>query len=72
MGDNDVPCQSAQSSFIDCCVPANPIPWLPPLGPGALSLSNASYKPAYTAANGWDFATGLGSINVANLIANWK
>jgi subtilase family serine protease len=38
---------------------------------GALSLSADSYSPAFTTGSGWNFATGLGSINVANLINNW-
>ena len=38
---------------------------------GVLSLSNTSYKPAYPAAAGWDFATGIGSVNAYNLVANW-
>jgi hypothetical protein len=38
---------------------------------GALSVSTDSYSPAFGTAPGWNFATGLGSINVANLINNW-
>ena len=38
---------------------------------GVLSTSNSSYLPAYGTTTGWDFATGLGSINVANLVNNW-
>lgn len=38
---------------------------------GALSVSTGSFEPAYPAAQGWDYATGLGSVNVANLFANW-
>ena len=33
----------------------------------ALNSAN-SYQPAYGAATGWDFATGIGTVNVANLI----
>ncbi len=35
---------------------------------GALSTSNSSYQPAYPATAGWDFATGLGTVNAFNLI----
>lgn len=35
---------------------------------GALSTSNTSYEPAYAATPGWDFATGLGSVNAYNLL----
>ncbi len=38
---------------------------------GVLSTSNSSYAPAYLATTGWDFATGLGTINVYNLVTNW-
>ncbi len=31
--------------------------------------SSSGYEPAFSAASGWDFATGLGSINVSNLVA---
>ena len=36
---------------------------------GILSTSTSSSQPAYAAKAGWDFATGLGSVNVANLVA---
>lgn len=38
---------------------------------GVLSTSSASYQPAYPATAGWDFATGLGSVNAYNLANNW-
>ncbi len=38
---------------------------------GALSVSDTAYNPAYATAPGWNFATGLGSINAANLVYNW-
>jgi subtilase family serine protease len=37
---------------------------------GVLSLSDNSYQPAFTAGVGWDFATGLGTVNAANLVLN--
>jgi subtilase family serine protease len=39
---------------------------------GALSTSNTSFAPAYAAGTAWNFATGLGSIDVNNLVTNWK
>ncbi len=39
---------------------------------GALSVSNSSFTPAYAAAAGWNFATGLGSVDVNNLVTNWS
>ena len=39
---------------------------------GVLSTSNTSFSPAYGAATGWDFATGIGTVNAANLVNNWS
>jgi hypothetical protein len=38
---------------------------------GALSTSTSSLSIAYGSTPGWDFATGLGTVNVFNLIQNW-
>jgi subtilase family serine protease len=38
---------------------------------GVFSLSNTSYQPAFRAGPGWDFATGLGTPNVYNLVKSW-
>jgi subtilase family serine protease len=38
---------------------------------GALSTSSASYFPAYRTGMGWNFATGIGSINAYNLVIGW-
>jgi subtilase family serine protease len=38
---------------------------------GVLSTSDSSFNPAYGTAAGWDFATGIGSVNAANLVNNW-
>jgi subtilase family serine protease len=61
VGDNDVPCIGPNN----CYAPpggANTI--------GVLSLSDNSYQPTYKAGIGWDFATGLGSVNATNLVLN--
>jgi subtilase family serine protease len=39
---------------------------------GVLSVSSKAYEKAYNSNAGWDFATGIGTLNVANLIANWN
>jgi hypothetical protein len=39
---------------------------------GILSTSDASPEPAYTANIGWDFPTGIGTANAANLVNGWK
>jgi hypothetical protein len=38
---------------------------------GVLSTSTTSYEPAYGTGTGWDFATGIGSVNAYNLVENW-
>lgn len=39
---------------------------------GVLSTSSASNLRAYGAETGWDFATGIGTVNVANLVSAWS
>ncbi|MGA8938633.1 MAG: protease pro-enzyme activation domain-containing protein [Acidobacteriaceae bacterium] len=39
---------------------------------GILSTSATTDSPAYPAAEGYDLATGLGSINITNLVNNWQ
>jgi subtilase family serine protease len=38
---------------------------------GVLSTSNTSFAPAYGTNVGWNFATGIGTVNAANLVNNW-
>ncbi len=38
---------------------------------GVLSTSTSSYAPAYKTGTGWDFATGIGTVNANNLVNNW-
>jgi hypothetical protein len=63
-GDNDVPCQADSGTLYNCYLPSGTY--------GVLSTSNASYAPAFQAAAGWDFATGIGTVNVYNLVRNWS
>jgi len=58
-GDNDVDCTGPY----DCFNPAQALA-------GVLSLSDGSYRPAFTAGVGWDFSTGIGTVNAANLVRN--
>jgi uncharacterized membrane protein len=63
-GDNAVGCASTQSlGTNDCYLPSGPT--------GVLSTSNSAYEPAYPAVTGWDFATGIGTVNAFNLVNNW-
>jgi subtilase family serine protease len=44
-----------------------------PSGPnGVLSVTSKAYDKAYNSNAGWDFATGIGTLNVGNLITNWS
>ncbi len=59
-GDNAVVCLAGSPN---CYAPSGEI--------GVFSLSKEAYLPAYPAGIGWDFATGIGSIDAANLVNNW-
>jgi subtilase family serine protease len=39
---------------------------------GVLSTSSKAYSKAYNSKMGWDFATGIGTLNVGNLVTDWK
>ncbi len=39
---------------------------------GVLSIVDSVYAPAYETATGWDFSTGIGSVNAYNLVYNWN
>jgi subtilase family serine protease len=60
IGDNDVACTGPYN----CYAPGAPG------AVGVLSLSDNSYEPAYRAGVGWDFTTGLGTVNAPNLVLN--
>lgn len=38
---------------------------------GALSVSSKTFTPAYPAGSSWNLATGIGSVDVGNLVQNW-
>jgi subtilase family serine protease len=38
---------------------------------GALSVSDSVFAPAFAAATGWDFASGIGTVDANNLVMNW-
>jgi len=61
LGDMDVPCTIGVAG--NCFLPSGTV--------GVLSTTGKAYKPAYGATTGWDFATGIGSVNAANLVRNW-
>jgi Pro-kumamolisin, activation domain/Abnormal spindle-like microcephaly-assoc'd, ASPM-SPD-2-Hydin/Cep192 domain 4 len=55
-GDMDVDCTGTH----DCYKPSGAY--------GVLSTSNSAFQPAYGAGTGWDFATGIGTVNADNLV----
>jgi hypothetical protein len=59
LGDISIDCRRAHN----CYLPSGTY--------GVLSESNSSYQPAYETNTGWDFATGIGTVNVTNLVNNW-
>jgi len=65
-GDNDVACQGAGKTVVlnNCYLPKGDTY-------GVLSTSNNSDQPAYKAGAGWDFTTGIGSVNAYNLVMSW-
>jgi subtilase family serine protease len=60
LGDIDVNCTGKQN----CYVPSGTN--------GVLSTATTSYAPAYSTGTGWDFATGIGTVNAANLAIYWN
>jgi subtilase family serine protease len=60
LGDEDSDCKGS----VNCYDPSGTY--------GVLSTSDSSYQPAYGTTTGWDFATGLGSVNAFNLVNQWS
>jgi len=60
VGNNDVPCFGTNS-----CYDPSPTEY------GVLSTSDTTLEVAYPARRGWDFTSGLGSVNVTNLVTMW-
>ncbi len=58
-GDNDVNCLGSFS----CYTPSGKN--------GVLSTTSKAYSKAYNSNMGWDFATGIGTLNVGNLVDDW-
>jgi subtilase family serine protease len=70
-GDMDVNCRTLTErvSGVTTVVPVNC--FLDGATNGVMSLSNSAYEPTYVAKPGYDFASGIGSVDVFNLIRNW-
>jgi subtilase family serine protease len=64
LGDNIADCQANRNGTLyDCYLPSGTY--------GVLSTDNSSYAPAYKTTTGWDFASGIGSVNAFNLVMNY-
>jgi subtilase family serine protease len=59
LGDNDVNCVGT----VDCYLPSGTS--------GVLSTKSNKYKPAFPTGKGYDLVTGIGTVNVANLVNAW-
>jgi hypothetical protein len=59
LGDNDSNC----TGKVNCYLPSGTR--------GVLSTSDSAYQPAYGTQTGWDFATGIGTVNAYNLVNAW-
>ncbi len=60
LGNNDVPCYGTNNCYGSAG-----------LNYGVLSKSDQQLKVAYPAHTGWDFTTGIGTVNVTNLVNRW-
>ena len=58
-GDMDVDCSGSHNCYLDSA------------SIGVLSTSDSAYDIAYGTQTGWDFATGIGTVNVNNLMNAW-
>jgi subtilase family serine protease len=64
LGDNDANCQAhSGGTKYNCYLPSGAV--------GVLSTDNNSYQPAYPTTTGWDFGTGIGSVNAYNLVMSY-
>ena len=68
LGDIDIDCQG-----YNCYWPnqSESTPLDPTVGSLTTDSTGKTYQTAYASAIGWDFATGIGSVNVANLVNKW-
>jgi subtilase family serine protease len=73
LGDNEVNCSGEIDCFGESFVGRGRS--TPPTffnGDGGLSTTTGTYTAAFPAGQGWSFATGLGSVDAYQLIANWS
>jgi subtilase family serine protease len=66
-GDNAAACKARSGVLTNCYRPTE----TPAITYGILSTSNATDQAAFTTGVGWDFPSGIGSVNAYNLVMNW-
>jgi subtilase family serine protease len=72
LGDNDVVCAYGNNCYgSDNFLTLHRFGQFTPWVYGILSTNTLTSEPAYSTTTGWDFATGIGTVNVANLVNNW-
>jgi subtilase family serine protease len=64
-GNIDVPCEHSGTHALSTCYVNSGKTY------GVVSTSATTLSPIYQSTEGWDFATGLGSVNIANLVNGW-
>jgi subtilase family serine protease len=67
-GDNDGACKAKSGGTLTNCYRPSETP---AITYGLLSTSNSADQPAYVTTAGWDFPSGIGSVNAWNLVMNW-
>jgi subtilase family serine protease len=70
-GDNAVNCAGNQNCFGSTASTSRGGRHAVVSANGGLSIASDSYTPAYGAGIGWNFATGIGTVNAYNLVNNW-
>ena len=64
LGDNIANCQAHSGGIkYNCYLPSGLV--------GVLSTNNNAYQPAYPTTTGWDFGSGIGSVNAYNLVMGY-
>ena len=63
-GDNDAVCRKSGTTAVNCYISGTSTY-------GVLSTSNTVDQPAYLSTVGYDFTSGIGSVNAYNLVTNW-
>ncbi len=63
-GDNVAVCSADGKKSYNCQIPKKDTF-------GLLSTSNQFSEPAYSTNTGWDFPSGIGSVNAYNLVMDW-